>query len=92
MAMLVWVMVGLAVWHFTVFLPDDFYGGIVGAFVGAVIGSIVIGIITNAGSIPGESGTDFITGLEGLVGSVIGLAVTWWLGKRQIRQQQAAAA
>jgi hypothetical protein len=91
MAMLVWSMVGLAVWHFTVFLPDDFYGGIVGAFVGAVIGSIVFGIIVNAGSIPGQAGTDLITGVEGIVGAVIGLAVTWWLGKREIRQQQAAA-
>jgi hypothetical protein len=91
MAMLVWVMVGLAVWHFTVFLPDDFYGGIVGAFVGACLGSIIFGIIVNAGSIPGESGTDFITGVEGVIGAVIGLAVTWWLGKRQIRQQAAAA-
>jgi hypothetical protein len=24
-------MVGLAFWHFTVFFPDDFAGGIVGA-------------------------------------------------------------
>ena len=91
MSMLVWVMMALAVWHFTVFLPDDFYGGIVGAFVGAVIGSIVLGIIVNVGSIPGESGTDFITGVEGVIGSVIGLAVTWWLGKRQIAQQAASA-
>jgi hypothetical protein len=91
MAMLVWVMVGLAVWHFTVFLPDDFYGGIVGAFIGAVIGSIVFGIVVNVGNIPGESGTDLVTGVEGVVGSVLGLAVTWWLGKREIRQQQATA-
>ena len=91
MAALVWVMVGLAVWHFTVFLPDDFYGGIVGAFVGAVLGSLIFGIIVNAGSIPGASGTDFVTGVEGLVGSVIGLGVTWWLGKRQIAQEHAAA-
>jgi hypothetical protein len=90
MAMLVWVMVGLAVWHFTVFLPDDFYGGIVGAFVGAVIGSIVFGIVVNVGSVPGESGTDFLTGVEGVVGAVLGLAVTWWLGKRELRQQATA--
>ena len=30
MALLVWAMVGLALWHFTVFLPDNFFGGIVG--------------------------------------------------------------
>jgi hypothetical protein len=89
MSILVWVMAGLAVWHFTVFLPDDFYGGIVGAFAGAVIGSVVFGIIVNAGSIPGESGTDFVTGVEGVVGAVLGLGVTWWLGKRELAQQRA---
>ena len=29
---LVWVMMGIAVWHFAVFVPDRFWGGIVGAF------------------------------------------------------------
>ena len=40
MGMLGWVMMGLALWHFTIFLPDRFYGGIVGAFVGSLIGAI----------------------------------------------------
>ena len=34
MAMLAWIMMGLALWHFTIFLPDRFWGGIVGAFLG----------------------------------------------------------
>ena len=37
MAMLGWVMMGLAIWHFTIFLPDRFWGGIVGAFVGSLV-------------------------------------------------------
>ena len=49
MALLVWVMVGLALWHFTVFLPDNFYGGIVGAFCGALLGSVIFGLIINLG-------------------------------------------
>ena len=40
MALLVWFTMGIALWHFTVFLPDHFWQGIVGAFVGAVIGSL----------------------------------------------------
>ena len=40
MGALVWVMVGLAIWHFTIFLPDRFWGGIVGAFVGALVGRV----------------------------------------------------
>jgi outer membrane lipoprotein SlyB len=91
MAMLVWVMAGLAIWHFTVFLPDDFYGGIVGAFCGAVLGSVIFGMIVNGGSIPGRHDTDLVTGVEAIPGAVIGLAVVWWMGKREIRQQRATA-
>jgi len=87
MAMLVWVMVGLAIWHFTVFLPDNFFGGIVGAFCGALLGAVLFGIIVNAGSVPGESGTDLVTGVEAIPGAVAGLAVVWFLGVRQIEQR-----
>ena len=86
MAMLVWVMVGLALWHFTVFLPDNFLGGIVGAFFGALVGAVVFGVAINAGSVPGESGTDLATAVEAIPGALIGLAVTWFLGIRQAEQ------
>ena len=43
MALLVWFTMGIALWHFTVFLPDRFWQGIVGAFLGAVIGAVVFG-------------------------------------------------
>jgi hypothetical protein len=84
MAVLVWTMVGLALWHFTVFLPDNFYGGIVGAFCGALLGANIFGIIVNLGSIPGESGTDLMTGVEAIPGTLIGLGIMWWLGVRQM--------
>jgi hypothetical protein len=83
MAMLVWVMVGLAIWHFTIFLPDRFMGGIVGAFCGAVTGAVIFGIVVNAGSIPGQSGTDLLTGVEAIPGAMLGLAAVWALGARQ---------
>ena len=37
MGMLGWVMMGLAIWHYTIFMPDRFWGGIVGAFVGSLV-------------------------------------------------------
>ena len=52
MAMLVWAMMGLAIWHFTIFLPDRFWGGIVGAFLGALFGAIIFGLIVNGFSDP----------------------------------------
>jgi hypothetical protein len=85
MGALVWIMVGLAVWHFTVFLPDHFYGGIVGAFVGALVGSFLFGLIVNGGSIPGQSDTNLLTGLEGIPGAVLGMSAMWLLGRRQER-------
>ena len=44
MGMLAWVMMGLALWHFTIWLPDRYWGGIVGAFVGALVGSSLFGL------------------------------------------------
>jgi len=33
MAVLAWLMMGIAIWHFAIFLPDRYWGGIVGSFV-----------------------------------------------------------
>ena len=45
MAMVVWVMMGIAIWHFAVFVPDRFYGGIVGAFLAAIAGAALFGFL-----------------------------------------------
>ena len=71
MALLVWTMVGLALWHFTVFLPDNFYGGIVGAFCGALVGSILFGVIADQPRrIPGAGRHASLTGLEAIPGAL----------------------
>ena len=54
MGALVWIMVGLAIWHFTIFLPDRFWGGIVGAFLGATIGGFVFGLLISGFGVPGK--------------------------------------
>jgi hypothetical protein len=87
MAMLVWVMMAIALWHFTVFLPDRFWAGIVGAFLGSVVGAAVFGLIIHAGSVPGENDTDLLTGLEAIPGAVLGMAVVWFAGVRAERQE-----
>jgi hypothetical protein len=92
MGMLTWVMMGLAVWHFTIFLPDHFWGGIVGAFVGALIGSIVFGVLVNGFAIPGQSDTTVMTALEGIPGAAIGLAIVYFEGLRRERADGTAAA
>jgi len=90
MAALVWIMVGLAIWHFTVFLPDHFWSGIVGAFVGAVVGSFLFGFLVNGLHVPGQNDTDLLSAIEAIPGAIIGMAVVWWIGVRQ--EQQAAHA
>jgi len=85
MSMLVWVMIGIAIWHFTIFLPDRFWGGIVGAFVAALLGSIIFGLIVNGFSVPGRHDTHFATALEGIPGVLLGLAAAWFYGIHQER-------
>jgi hypothetical protein len=87
MALLVWVMVAIALWHFTIFLPDRWWAGIVGAFAGAVVGSVIFGLIINVGSVPGQDDTDLLTAIESVPGAVLGMAVVWWLGVRQEHRQ-----
>lgn len=80
MGALTWVMMGLAIWHFTIFLPDRSWGGIVGSFVGAVVGAVVIGVLINGIAIPGESDTDILTAIQGAPGAVIGIAAMYLRG------------
>ena len=65
MGMLAWVMMGLALWHFTIWLPDRFWGGIVGAFVGALIGAVLFGLIVNGFHIPGRHATHLVDRARG---------------------------
>ena len=83
MAMLVWAMMGLALWHFTIFLPDRFWGGIVGAFVGALFGAILVGLAVNGFSVPGQNGTHLVSALEAIPGALAGIAVVYFAGVRQ---------
>jgi hypothetical protein len=83
--MLAWVMMGLALWHFTIWLPDRYWGGIVGAFVGALAGSILFGLIINGFSIPGRHATTIGTSLEAIPGTLIGIALVYLEGQRRER-------
>ena len=83
MSLGIWGMMGIALWHFTVFLPDRFWSGIVGAFLGSVIGAVLVGMAIHGFTIPGRDDTDLITVLEAIPGTILGLAVTWFIGVRQ---------
>ena len=83
MAILVWTMIGLAVWHFTIFLPDRFWGGIVGACMGAIAGAILFGMLVYGLSAPGRDETDLVTAFVGIPGALLGIAAVWLIGARR---------
>jgi len=82
MAILVWFMTGIAIWHFAVFLPDRFWQGIVGAFLGAVLGAIVSGAVAQAAIGSGIGETDFATVIYAVPGTLLGLGLVYAIGLR----------
>jgi hypothetical protein len=82
MGLLAWVMMGLALWHFTIWLPDRYWGGIVGAFVGALIGGVASGFIIAGFTIPGRHDTHIATALAAIPGTLIGIGIVYLIGSR----------
>ncbi len=90
MAALVWFTTGVALWHFTVFLPDRWWAGIVGAFLGASFGAMITGAIAQIaiGESIGETGIETV--LFAIPGTALGLALIYWIGVRQEPERLAA--
>ena len=86
MGMLAWVMMGLALWHFTIWLPDRYWGGIVGAFLGALVGAVLCGLLINGFAVPGRHATHLLTALEAIPGALAGMALVYFEGARRERE------
>jgi ABC-type Fe3+ transport system permease subunit len=82
MALIVFFIMGIAIWHFAVFVPDRFWQGIVGAFLGAVLGSVIFGWIVQEASGKSLGETDVSTALIAVPGTLIGLAIVYAIGVR----------
>lgn len=91
MAILVWVLISLAIWHFTVFVPDRFIGGIVGAFGISIVGAIIGGWLLSGLEMPSRDDTDVATVLLGIPGTLVALAALWLVGSRREAAAEAAA-
>jgi len=93
MGLLGWVILALAVWHFSIWVPDRFWGGIVGALVGAIVGGVVVGIVIAAAAlgtpIPGEKATNVGVVLYALPGALLGMVGIYLLGLRRERSRDA---
>jgi hypothetical protein len=87
MAALIWFTTGVALWHFTVFLPDRFWGGIVGALLGAAAGAMITGAIGQIATGNSIGETDIGTMLFAIPGTLLGLAAIYAIG---VRAEEAA--
>jgi len=90
MGLLAWVMLGLALWHYTIWLPDRFWGGIVGALLFSIVGSIIAGIVIFAVAhhglaIPGRHDTHVSTVLYAIPGSILGMLAGYMIGAARER-------
>ena len=83
MSMLVWVMMAIAIWHFTIWLPDRFAGGIVGAFLAAIAGAVLFGFFVSGASVPGRHETHLEQALIAIPGALLGLAASYLYGVRR---------
>ena len=82
MSVLVWVMMGIAVWHFVVFVPDRFWGGIVGAFLVSVVGAAIFGFVVSGLTVPGRNDTQLEYALIAVPGALLALGLSWLYGSR----------
>jgi len=74
---------GIALWHFSIFVPDRFWQGIIGAFIGSIIGAIVIGAIAQVAMGRSIGETDLATALIAAPGAVLGMAAIYLIGLRR---------
>ena len=88
MSVFVWVMIGVALWHFSVLVPDRFYGGIIGALIAAVAGALASGYLLPSPGVPVHNPPGLTEALWPIPGSIIALLATYLYGARRDRAQR----
>ena len=86
MSIFVWSMIGIALWHFAIFVPDRFAGGIIGAFLAAWLGGMASGFAFEGMQVPEHNPPGLKHGVYALPGSIGALAACYWLGARRTRE------
>jgi len=99
MSLFVWMMMGIALWHFAVWVPDHFWGGIVGAFLVATLGAVVSGFAIAGFQIISRHDLELVNALEAVPGAILALVASWYYGRyveehgsRRRRRRRAARA
>jgi hypothetical protein len=89
MSVFVWSMVGIALWHFTIFVPDKFAGGIVGAFVAAWLGAVGSGFVFEGFALPSDNPPGMRHALYAIPGSLGALVGCYLHGTSAVRKRAA---
>jgi uncharacterized membrane protein YeaQ/YmgE (transglycosylase-associated protein family) len=79
----VWAMVGIAFWHFTVFVPDRLWGGIIGAFLAALAGALVSGFVLPEPGIGTANPPGAAEAIWAIPGAVFALIASYLYGGRR---------
>jgi len=82
MSVFVWAMVGVALWHFAVLVPDKFYGGIIGAFLAAFGGGILSGFLLPTPGVPLDNPPGVVEALWPIPGALLALVLSYVYGAR----------
>ena len=77
MSVLVWAMLGIAVWHFAVLVPDKFTGGIIGAFLASLAGALAAGYLLPSPGVPIDNPPGLGKVMWPIPGAVIALALLY---------------
>lgn len=85
LSIFVWVMIGMALWHFAVLVPDRFWGGIIGAFGAAVAGAVLSGLVLPQPGIPTSNPPGLGEAVWAVPGSLLALVASYLYGAHRDR-------
>jgi uncharacterized membrane protein YeaQ/YmgE (transglycosylase-associated protein family) len=81
-SILIWAMVGIAIWHFAVLVPDRFWGGIIGAFLAALVGALASGYAFPTPGILVDNPPGWSEAVWPVPGSLLALTASYLYGAR----------
>lgn len=82
MSVFVWAMVGIAIWHFAVVVPDRFLGGVMGAFLAALFGGFLSAFLLPSPGVPLDNPPGAGQALWPIPGALLALGLSYVLGAR----------
>jgi hypothetical protein len=83
MSVFVWAMVGIALWHFAILVPDKFYGCIIGAFLAAFGGGLLTGFLLPTPGVPLGNPPGVAEALWPISGALLALGLSFAYGARR---------